>query len=133
MTRAHLKAKAYSAYVKALNSGELVRPRFCERCDAQTERGLHGHHRDYTRPLDVRWLCPACHGLAHREERLHDTHVATCLRLPVSVIARIDEYRRHIHATTTDKLLTRTDVMVIAIEEFLVAVGRTASPKEQIQ
>ena len=36
----------------------------CERCGS-TNAQLH--HDDYERPLDVRWLCPACHGLEHRQ------------------------------------------------------------------
>ncbi len=48
----------------ALRSGRLKRMP-CERC--QTEEHIHAHHEDYTKPMDVMWLCRACHGLRHRE------------------------------------------------------------------
>ena len=38
-------------------------PANCELCDAETK--LHAHHHDYEKPLDVTWLCPACHHQLH--------------------------------------------------------------------
>jgi len=35
-----------------------------------TEENLHAHHRDYSRPLDVVWLCCVCHKAAHKEENI---------------------------------------------------------------
>jgi len=49
----------------ALRDGKLTRPECCEDCGKQ--RRLHGHHDDYARPLDVRWLCPTCHATWHKE------------------------------------------------------------------
>lgn len=36
----------------------------CEKCGAPK---AHAHHDDYTKPLDVRWLCRSCHGVEHRK------------------------------------------------------------------
>lgn len=58
-TRANVKVK------RALEKGILVRRNECERCGSG--RNIHAHHEDYTKPLDVNWLCQKCHGLRHRE------------------------------------------------------------------
>ena len=47
----------------ALYRGELVRPKRCEKC--HRECTAHGHHSDYTRPLQVEWLCGSCHQAWH--------------------------------------------------------------------
>jgi hypothetical protein len=43
--------------------GNLV-PLPCQQCGGTDT--LHAHHRDYSRPLDVTWLCERCHVLEHR-------------------------------------------------------------------
>lgn len=59
------KVRAQAAVKRAIGRGELVRQP-CEQCGAQS---VHAHHDDYTQPLDVRWLCPKCHGRHHQIER----------------------------------------------------------------
>lgn len=49
----------------ALNSTRVTRPGKCQKCGYTTK--LHGHHEDYYAPLDVVWLCRACHGARHRK------------------------------------------------------------------
>ena len=43
-----------------LRAGNVTRPAACEECGA-TGRKIEAAHRDYSRPLDVRWLCRPCH------------------------------------------------------------------------
>lgn len=58
------KRKAHIEVGNALRSGKLIRQP-CERCGA--EENIHAHHEDYSRPLDVNWLCVPCHAQRHRE------------------------------------------------------------------
>jgi len=59
------KAAARIAINNALRDGKLTKPETCEVCG---ERGLiHGHHDDYSKWLEVRWLCAPCHGELHRK------------------------------------------------------------------
>lgn len=46
---------------RALRTGRLTRQP-CEVCGAEK---VHAHHDDYSRPLEVRWLCPAHHREIH--------------------------------------------------------------------
>lgn len=60
-----LRARMTAYYAR--RKGTLVRQP-CEVCEAKAE----AHHEDYTRPLDVRWLCRVHHGVAHRKDDLTD-------------------------------------------------------------
>lgn len=50
---------ARAAVIRAIKRGSLVRPKRCSSC-RQTGR-IEAHHDDYSRPLDIKWLCPVCH------------------------------------------------------------------------
>jgi hypothetical protein len=62
----------------AKEAGLLVPPSSCEGCgvsEADIVGGLpdvfcalEAHHEDYSKPLEVDWLCPDCHGARHKEE-----------------------------------------------------------------
>lgn len=59
-----LKRAAHNAVNNAIRDGKLVvQP--CERCGYGI--GIQAHHEDYSKPLEVVWLCPPCHGARHRE------------------------------------------------------------------
>lgn len=61
------KYQARTAVSNALQEGRLTKPDTCEDCGEPTKsRDLHGHHEDYSKPLDVEWLCATCHGKRHR-------------------------------------------------------------------
>jgi hypothetical protein len=60
------KIKARTKVANAVRDGKLTKPEACERCQSTALR-LHGHHEDYSKPLEVMWLCEPCHGKRHRE------------------------------------------------------------------
>ncbi len=57
------RGEAYAANMAvayALRKGRLVRPTECEEC-GRAGVPIDGAHFDYSRPLEVRWLCKSCH------------------------------------------------------------------------
>lgn len=57
------KYKAQTMVGNAIRDKRLFREP-CENCG---DRKTHGHHDDYLKPLNIRWLCPACHSQWHRD------------------------------------------------------------------
>ena len=60
------KRYAHHAVERAIRGGDLEKSP-CAECGATN---VQAHHADYSKPLDVIWLCPPCHGSLHRMERL---------------------------------------------------------------
>ena len=56
-----LRTSAHNAVARALRSGKIQKAP-CIFCG---EKDVHAHHHDYTKPLDVTWLCPKCHHRLH--------------------------------------------------------------------
>lgn len=46
----------------AIKVGRLTRP---IRCLCGSSRNIEAHHVDYSKPLDVEWLCSVCHKARH--------------------------------------------------------------------
>lgn len=60
------KRAAHVLVGNAIRSGKLIKPDTCSNCgEYYPRRQIHGHHEDYTRPLDVVWLCVKCHSDHH--------------------------------------------------------------------
>ncbi len=53
------KERAYRALAYAIFSGKVVRPERCPVCERLVP--VQGHHHDYSKPLDVEWMCFRCH------------------------------------------------------------------------
>jgi hypothetical protein len=62
------KSLVYNAVLRAVRTGKLIRPACCELCGADDSK-LHGHHDDYSKPLEVRWVCSACHAFIHVQRK----------------------------------------------------------------
>lgn len=61
------KARAHDVVKNALEKGILVRPESCQRCGVPCHP--HGHHFDYSKPLDVLFVCRPCHRIVDRERQ----------------------------------------------------------------
>src|SRR5688572_12175546 len=72
--RSPLKYAAVSAVGRAVRDGKLSKQP-CEVCGGTN---VEAHHDDYSKPLDIRWLCVEHHREHHRKEKLSrlqkDTH-----------------------------------------------------------
>lgn len=60
------RVKAHAKLKYAVDCGKIKRMP-CEKCGNIKSVG---HHDDYKKPLEVRWLCSRCHGSHHAQERL---------------------------------------------------------------
>ena len=57
----------YASHVitnNAIRDGKLFTTSVCSFCSSTNK--IEGHHDDYTKPLEVRWLCEKCHKEWHR-------------------------------------------------------------------
>ncbi len=57
------KRAARHAVAYAIRTGRLKKQP-CVKCGGSFR--IHAHHHDYSKPLDVTWLCSLCHGKEHR-------------------------------------------------------------------
>lgn len=58
------KHRAHCLLNKYIGQGKIIKPERCQICDSK--RKIEGHHHDYDKPLEVIWVCRACHAAIHR-------------------------------------------------------------------
>lgn len=63
--------RAHKLFSLALEKGLIEKNTLCSVCGAENIR-IEGHHDDYSKPLDVRWLCHACHYEWHKQHKAQD-------------------------------------------------------------
>ena len=56
------KFRARDMIKNMIRKGIIIRPNNCERCD---DVNPQAHHPDYSKPLEVKWLCKRCHMQLH--------------------------------------------------------------------
>lgn len=62
------KVKARSELNNSIRKSLIIKPDQCSKCKKHFPIGkIEGHHIDYTRPLDVIWLCRPCHKMIERK------------------------------------------------------------------
>lgn len=59
------KALARRILQEHVKAGKIHKPSECQSCGLVCV--TQGHHHDYEKPIDVEWLCPACHSMRHRK------------------------------------------------------------------
>jgi hypothetical protein len=47
----------------AIKCKKIFRPESCEKCGSVDR--IQGHHDDYSKPLEVKWVCHSCHMQIH--------------------------------------------------------------------
>lgn len=62
------KYNAYSVFWNAIIAGKIIKPKICSIC-GKTNCIIEGHHKDYSKPLDVIWCCKKCHSILDKERR----------------------------------------------------------------
>lgn len=57
------RQKIWSLVAKAIKDGVIIKAEECSCCGSKMY--LEGHHYDYSKPLEVVWLCKSCHTYEH--------------------------------------------------------------------
>jgi len=69
-----IKIAARQSVYRALQSGRLIKPDKCAECREKVQEGSDGRkliyavHEDYSKPLEVVWLCTRCSGALRRRK-----------------------------------------------------------------
>lgn len=84
------KDRARRMVTAAKTRGDLI-PGPCRVCGG--DKNIDAHHEDYTRPLDVTWLCQFHHKERHREMRAAALKVKVEKPIPLWMLKWAEEFR----------------------------------------
>jgi len=59
------KTSAKNIIDQRIHRGTMDKPRQCPVCGLGGQ--IDGHHRDYSKPLEVFWCCQQCHRIIHKQ------------------------------------------------------------------
>lgn len=69
------KYNSHKAVEAAIRAGVVSRPDVCSGCGCtSSEHRIEAHHHDYSKPLDVIWLCTPCHSRMDAQRRIQEGH-----------------------------------------------------------
>jgi len=57
------KRNAHQKVYRVIKSGKLIKPDSCSICSS--DYLVEAHHKDYSKPLEVEWICKKCHSKEH--------------------------------------------------------------------
>lgn len=121
---------------KALKEGKLKRPRVCSQC--HKEGFIEGHHEDYSRPLEVVWLCRACHRQLHGTRKkaglppLMPKNDAMRISLDISdaIGDQLRALQRLLARPNTRRLSQRDVLQVLVVEAYNRLIEETPDGSE---
>jgi len=58
------KIRAQRTFAYYIRKGKIKKGTHCSEC--YSTKYVEAHHEDYSKPLEVVWLCKSCHGLTRR-------------------------------------------------------------------
>ena len=60
---------AHGFLERSVYNGKTQKPGKCSKCGKKDiSKNIHGHHKDYSKPLGVVWVCRQCHEKIHHAE-----------------------------------------------------------------
>jgi len=122
-----LQRSAYYPVHKLLRQGLVTKPAECSNCSTPTRpRNLHAHHPDHCKPLQIIWLCTACHLTGRADRKLVNCQGIMQLQGAVNDLTTIRGRRREYHVSQTelgDRLgLARSTMMDIEAGRIRVSI-----------
>lgn len=59
------KIKAQHLVQCHVRRGKIIKPEICSICNCEPKR-IEAHHADYSKPLEIIWVCSQCHHNIHK-------------------------------------------------------------------